>query len=124
MNNKHRLKLIDGKFTPATAGIVLHGLINYKVNYHKAELFSNQERAGKDLSNSKKRIEDLQAENNSLKEIIEITSENKQILEIRCFIEIKVLDTAEQTEPDNMTDNISFHSLNKNSIWNEWFATY
>ena len=92
MNTKHNLKLIDGKFLPPEAGKILFGLISYKVNYHQMELFSNEERFAKDLSNSKKRIEELKAVNSSLKQIIDLTSKKKQILQISCFIEITVLD--------------------------------
>ena len=56
------------------------------------ELFSNEERFGKDLSNSIKRIKELKVVNNSLKKIIDLTSEKGQILKISCFIEIIALD--------------------------------
>lgn len=92
MNTKHNLKLIDGKFLPAEAGKVLFGLLSYKINYHQMELFSNEERFGKDLSNSIKRIKELKVVNSSLKKIIDLTSEKGQILKISCFIKIIALD--------------------------------
>ena len=92
MNTKHNLKLIDGKFLPAEAGKVLFGLLSYKINYHQMELFSNEERFDKDLSNSIKRIEELKAVNSTLETILRLTSENKQLLKISCFIEITRLD--------------------------------
>ena len=88
MNTKHNLKLIDGKFTPIEAGKVLFGLISYKMNYHQLELFSDEERFGKDLSNSKKRIEELKTVHSSLKKIIDLTSKKGQLLKINCVIEI------------------------------------
>lgn len=89
MNTKHNLKLIEGKFTPIEAGEVLFGLISYKINYHQMELFSNEERFGKDLSNSKKRIDELKTVHSSLKKIIDLTSKKGQILKINCVIEIQ-----------------------------------
>ncbi len=88
MNTKHNLKLIDGNFSPIEAGKVLFGLISYKINYHQMEMFSNEERFGKDLSNSKKRIDELKTAHASLKELIDHGSEKGQILKINCVIEI------------------------------------
>ena len=91
MKTKHNLKLIEGKFIPSEAGKVLSGLINYKINYHQMELFSNEERFGKDVSNSKKRIEELKAVTGSLKKIIDFTSDKGQILQLSCAVEIIIL---------------------------------
>ncbi len=92
MNNKHSLKLIDGKFPPSQAGKVLFGLLSFKVNHHQMELFSNEERFGKDLSNSKKRIDQLKIVQSSLKEIIDQASHKNEVLKISCVIKITVLD--------------------------------
>lgn len=91
MENKHRLKLIDGKFTPSEAGKVLFDLISRKINHHEIELFSNKERFGKDLSNSKYRIDELKATNDYLNNLIESSSKKQDILQISCFIEINIL---------------------------------
>ena len=91
MNNKHSLKLIDGKFQPSQAGKVLFGLLSSKVNHHQMELFSNEERFGKDLSNSKKRIEQLKIVQSSLKQIIDLAYEKNEVLKISCVIKITVL---------------------------------
>lgn len=92
MATKHHLQLIKGNFTPSEAGKVLSGLINYKINYHQMELFSRVERFGKDLSNSKKRIEELREVAGSLKKIIDSTSDKEKILQINCSVEITFLD--------------------------------
>jgi hypothetical protein len=91
MKNKYTLKLVDGKFAPAQAGKVLMGLISYKINYHQMELFSNEEMFGKDISNSKKRIEELKSTNDSLKEIIRTISDKAKMVEVKGLIEITVL---------------------------------
>lgn len=89
MNSKYNLQLIDGKFSPNEAGNVLFGLISYKINYHQKELFSNKERFGQDLSNSEKRIEELKTVHRSLKQIIDLSSEQGQPMKINCVIEIQ-----------------------------------
>ncbi len=91
MENKHILKLIDGKFTPSEAGKVLFELISRKINHHQMEIFSNEERFGKDLSNSKNRIDELRVTNDYLKNIIDSTSIKQELLQISCFIEINIL---------------------------------
>jgi len=52
------------------------------------EIFHQEERFGKDLSNSKKRIDELKTAHASLKELIDHGSEKGQILKINCVIEI------------------------------------
>ncbi len=91
MENNHHLTLVDGIFAPSEAGKVLSDLISRKINYHQLELFSNEERFGKDISNSKKRIEALKITQNSLKRIIEYAIEKQYQLQIDGFIEIKFL---------------------------------
>lgn len=92
MKNRHNLKLIDGKFKPAEAGKVLFDLISRKINHHQMEIFSNEERFGKDLSNSKNRIEQLKELRRSLEEIINYTSEKGLNLKIESFIEITFIE--------------------------------
>ncbi len=91
MEDKHNLKFIDGTFTPAEARKVLLTLISYKINYHQMELFSNEERFNKDLSHSKKRIEELKDVERSLKKIMDSASEKGAFLKLNGYIEIIVL---------------------------------
>ena len=88
MENKHILKLIDGKFIPSEAREVLFDLISSKINYHQMEMFSNEERFGKDESNSESRIEQLKDVRRRLKEIIDYTSKKGLSLKIESFIDI------------------------------------
>lgn len=92
MENKHRLKLIEGKFMPSEAGKVLFDLISRKINYHNMEIFSNEERFGKDLSASKSRIEELKESRRCLEEIITYTSAKGLNLKIESFIEIILIE--------------------------------
>ena len=91
MENKHILKLIEGKFIPSEAGKVLFELISRKISYHQMELFSNEERFGKDESNSKTRIEQLIDVRRRLEEIIDYSSKSGLKLEIESFIDITLL---------------------------------
>ena len=59
MQNSSDFKLIDGYFTAADANTILTTLINYKVDYHNREDFSNHIRFNKDPEHSKKRISQL-----------------------------------------------------------------
>ncbi|MFP5041193.1 hypothetical protein [Parasediminibacterium sp. JCM 36343] len=92
MSTKHSFKLIDGVFTPLEADKILSGLIKYKINHHQMELFSNQERFGKDVSNSIKRVEELKAVTSSLKNTLGFIAERGQKMQINCSIEIITLD--------------------------------
>ena len=71
MNTTHNLKLIDGKFDPNTAAMLLNDLINSKINFHKTELFKNKEQFGADLLLSEQRITALKTLQIELKSIIE-----------------------------------------------------
>ena len=92
MESKHILKLIDGEFKPSEAGNILLDLINYKINYHQMELFSNEERFSKDLSNSKSRIEQLKKVRKCLEEIINYSSEKGMNVKIESFIDITFIE--------------------------------
>lgn len=67
MKSNHLLTLINKTFIPDDAGKELFELINCRINNHHMELFSNEERFGKDISNAKNRIEELKAATSSLK---------------------------------------------------------
>jgi hypothetical protein len=63
MKDLKQFKLIDGFFTAQDANTVLTALINYKVDYHNREDFSNHIRFNKDLDHSNKRVEQLESKN-------------------------------------------------------------
>lgn len=91
MENIQHLALIDGTFAPNEARKILSDLISSKINYHQLELFSNEERFSKDISNSKKRIEVLKETKESLKKIIEYAVKNQYQLQVNAVVEIKFL---------------------------------
>ena len=59
MQNLSEFKLIDGNFSAEEATQILTALINYKIDYHNREDFSNHIRFNKDLEHSKKRVNQL-----------------------------------------------------------------
>ncbi len=92
MTTKYHLNLIHGKFSPSSAGEMLFSLIRSKIHYHEMELFSNEERFSKDLSNSKIRIGELKNAAASLKEFIDDAKTQDQKMQINGYIEITLLD--------------------------------
>lgn len=52
-------KLLDGTFTPAEAEHILLALMNSKITFHSLEKLSHEERTGRDLKNSARRLREL-----------------------------------------------------------------
>ena len=59
MQDLNNFKLIDGVFTADEATQVLTALINYKIDYHNREDFSNHIRFNKNPEHSNRRIAQL-----------------------------------------------------------------
>lgn len=89
MEKDFQFQLIDGEFTPVGAAKVLFPLINNKINYHSLESFSNEIRFDKDVSNSKKRIAELQQVQLQIQELLEEAEENGLKLKITSKIKIE-----------------------------------
>lgn len=89
MEKDFQFQLIDGEFTPVGAAKVLFPLINNKINYHSLESFSNEIRFDKDVSNSKKRIAELQQVQLQIQELLEKAEENGLKLKITSKIKIE-----------------------------------
>ena len=88
MKDKQHFQLIDGTFTPSEAARVLLSLVKSKMDYHNMEKFSNEERFGRDLSHSEKRLHDLAKLNTNLKELFQSAAEANQHLKIKGWIEV------------------------------------
>ncbi len=88
MENRHELKLIEGKFAPAEARKVISELISSKINYHNMEAFSIKERFNGDTSYSEKRIKELKEARKSLENIVGYAAEKGLKLKIESVIEI------------------------------------
>lgn len=85
------IKLIDGEFTPARAKTLLLELIQYKINFHKVEKFSNEFRYGEDREHSENRINELTDEKYGLMAWLELM-EKTEGFRIHCSIEVETTD--------------------------------
>lgn len=70
MENEKKFKLIDGTFTVEEADKVLSALLNYKIDYHTREDFSNHIRFNKNIEHSKKRIQELTETKLAIKKLV------------------------------------------------------
>ncbi len=78
MKNNQEFKLIDGTFSIEDANRVLTTLLNYKIDYHNREDFSNHIRFNKNLEHSKKRIQELTEAKEQIRSLI-LNSETEDI---------------------------------------------
>ena len=85
--NKQHFQLIDGTFTPSEASRVLLSLVKSKMDHHRVEKFSNEERFGRDLAHSEKRLRELAELDRALKKLFGSISPT-QNLKIKGSIEI------------------------------------
>jgi hypothetical protein len=78
MKNNQEFKLIDGTFSIEDANRVLTTLLNYKIDYHNREDFSNHIRFNKNIEHSKKRIQELTEVKEQIRSLI-LNSESEDI---------------------------------------------
>ena len=71
MEQDQNFKLIDGIFTAEEAEKVLTTLLNYKIDYHNREDFSNHIRFNQSIEHSKKRIQELYSTKDDIKKMIQ-----------------------------------------------------
>lgn len=90
MKNNQEYKLIDGSFTAEDADRVLTTLINYKIDYHNREDFSNHIRFNKDIEHSKKRIQELTKTKKQIKKLIQKSKSEDIKLIIKSNISIEI----------------------------------
>jgi urate oxidase len=70
MKNNQEFKLMDGTFSIEDANRVLTTLLNYKIDYHNREDFSNHIRFNKNIEQSKKRIQELTEAKEQIRSLI------------------------------------------------------
>lgn len=88
MESTQDFKLVDGTFSANDAANVLFSLIGDKIKYHQLLLFSNEERYGADITNSKVRIQELTAVKEEIIEMIREAREQDMDLEILSNIQV------------------------------------
>jgi hypothetical protein len=89
MEEKKKLKIIDGNFTPEQARDILVTIINGKINHHVMEGFSSRIKDGEDTTHSDIRIKELQKVKESLLRIIDDARQREMHLQILGTLEIK-----------------------------------
>lgn len=92
MQDSNNFKLIDGFFTAEEATQVLTALINYKIDYHNREDFSNHIRFNKNPEHSKIRVAQLLESKKFLHSLLTNANENNLKLKIDGTITITVED--------------------------------
>ncbi len=90
MENETEFKLIDGIFSHEEAKNILTALFNYKIDYHNREDFSNHIRFNKDISHSKKRIQELLESKEVVLKMIENLKSTTANLAMKSFISISL----------------------------------
>lgn len=90
MKNNKEIKLIDGMFSVEDADKVITKLINYKIDYHIREDFSNHIRFNNNIEQSNNRIQELNQTLVAFKEFIKEHSNNSVKFKIKSFISIEL----------------------------------
>lgn len=86
---QHKTQLIKGEFKKERAQTLVNELISYKIQFHGIEKFSNEERFGKDLEYSEKRINELKKEKSDLMDWLNSIDEN-ELIDIKCEIHLRI----------------------------------
>ncbi len=88
MKAKQPIKFIEGKFSPEEAKEVLVDLLNHKINFHSLKNFSSEERFGKPVEGSQKRIEELKESREKIIVLIKQAVDKNTNLRIESYINI------------------------------------
>lgn len=90
MKKNQEIKLIDGLFSVEDADKVITKLINYKIDYHIREDFSNHIRFNNNIEQSNKRVQELNDTLIAFKKMIKENTNNSVNLKIESFISIEI----------------------------------
>jgi len=88
MEKAQDYKFIDGVFTIDDADKLLIALLNYKIDYHNREDFSNHIRFNQKMAHSKVRIQELIATKDEIKQVIASAKEKNKRLVIHSTLTI------------------------------------
>ncbi len=91
MENEQTYKLIEGIFEPDQANNIVMALMNYKINYHRIEMFSMDERGMGDPAYSQRRIDELKKAIAHAKEMIHEAAEKGIKLRVKSSIEMVII---------------------------------
>ena len=92
MDTNSEFTLIDGTFTAEQAEQVLIALVNYKIDFHNRQDFSNHIRFNDSLEHSKKRINQLQETKITIQDFLKNLKLSDKNLVIKSTITIGIED--------------------------------
>lgn len=90
MQKVYNYKFIDGIFTIDDADKLLIALLNYKIDYHDREDFSNYIRFNHEIAHSKVRIQELLSTKDEVKQVIASAKEKNKKLVINSTLTIRL----------------------------------
>lgn len=90
--------LINGTFKPLEAKSILLTLLKNKINFHELEIFSSQERFGKDLPHSQKRITELKSSIQQVEFFFRELDNSDFSIKITSSVEISAVEKKEKNE--------------------------
>ena len=91
MPTNQRYKLIEGSFSPAEATHVLLALVKSKMDFHNLEKLSNEERFGRDLAHSERRLVELRELREKLRAVCQSAAEGGMRVRVNGWIELELL---------------------------------
>ena len=90
MEKEQDFKFIDGVFTFDDGDKLLIAMLNYKIDYHNREDFSNHIRCNQEMAHSKVRIQELIATKDDIKQVIASAKEKNKKLVINSTLTIRI----------------------------------
>lgn len=99
MKTTQRHQLIDGTFTPADASQILLALVKSKIDFHNLEKLSNEERFGRDVAHSERRLVALRQLRETLRTTCQSAASAGQRIEVNAWIEVKLIPESEDAAP-------------------------
>ncbi len=95
MNTTQRYKLLDGTFSPTEATQILLALVKSKMDFHDREKFSNEERFGRNVAHSKRRLAELRQLHETLRTVCQSAADTGRSVQVNGWIEIALIPSAE-----------------------------
>jgi hypothetical protein len=87
---QQKFKIVEGEYTPSETAEVLFTLINDKIRFHNLKISEITERFSGDTSHSERRIKELQASKEQIKDMIITARDLGQTIQIHGTIELNV----------------------------------
>ncbi len=86
------IKLIDGTYKVEDAGEILLSVLGDKIRFHNINNLGSNERACQDSYNSDTRLKELNADRDSIIQLLKKYNDNDKQIKISCIIEIEVVE--------------------------------